>query len=213
MTQMSSPSTPSLIDPPRPGQVYRIPPASGTAFRLDRGHTLRVIDPTGQQVCDLFAAMASDVGEVYSGGRSIDYANHLYLTTGDTLYSNRSTPMLRITRDDVGRHDAVLTPCSPEMFVKLFGDDGTHPSCFANLAGPMGHFGCDPDRIGSTFNIFMDVRFEGDRGKMVIGPPASRAGDAIEFEALADLIVGLTACSSENSNASALKPIDFEVLP
>jgi len=35
--------------------TYRIEPQTGTAFTLRRGDTLRVIDPTGEQVADLIA--------------------------------------------------------------------------------------------------------------------------------------------------------------
>ena len=98
------------------------------------------------------------------------------------------------------------------MYRRLRGDDGTHPSCFENLRVPMAAFGVAADDIGSTFNIFMDVRFDPTTGKMTIAPPASAAGDCIELRAELDMIVGLTACSSEVTNAGSLKPIDFEIL-
>lgn len=199
-------------DRPRPGQRYRIPPHSGVAFLIDRGQTLRIVDPRGQQVCDLYSVAREHTREHLSAGRSIDYADTLYLTTGHVLHSNRERAMWTIGRDDVGRHDLVLTPCSPEMFRRLRGDDGTHPSCFANLRTTMAAYGVDPDSIGSTFNIFMDVRFDPATGKMTIAPPASKAGDTLELRAEQDMVVGLTACSSEVTNAGSLKPIDFEVL-
>ena len=209
----SSPGSLSLTgERPKPGQRYRIPPHSGVAFLLDRGQTLRVIDPGGRQVADLYSVGREDFREMLSSGRSIDYADTLYLSTGHVLYSNRERPMWTIGRDDVGRHDLVLTPCSPEMYRRLRGDDGTHPSCHENLRVPMAAFGVEPDQIGSTFNIFMDVRFDPATGKMTIAPPASRAGDVIELRAEQDMVVGLTACSSEVTNDGSLKPIDFEVV-
>ena len=39
------------------------------AFRLAKGQSLRVIDPEGEQVCDLLAFNAEDTGEVISSGR------------------------------------------------------------------------------------------------------------------------------------------------
>lgn len=197
---------------PTPGIRYRIPAHSGVAFRIARGQRLRIVDPHGLQVCDLYSVVDGELREHLSSGRSIDYADTLYLTTGHILYSNRERAMWTIGHDDVGRHDLVLTPCSPEMYRRLRGDDGTHPSCYENLRIPMAAFGVESDSIGSTFNIFMDVRFDPTTGKMTIAPPASAAGDVLELTAELDMIVGLTACSSEVSNAGALKPIDFEVL-
>jgi uncharacterized protein len=190
---------------------HRIEPQRGTAFELPAGSSLRVVDPLGEQVCDLFAFSMLDTREHLSSGRSLDYAGRLWLTTGDVLYSNRSAPMLSIVADTVGRHDFTLTPCAQETFDRLYEDfSGYHPSCFENLATAFSGYGIDSDRIAVTFNIFMDVTYS-NIGDMVIGPPPSRAGDHIVLRAERDLLVGLTACSAEKSNNGTLKPIDYEV--
>jgi uncharacterized protein len=72
-------------------------------------------------------------------------------------------------------------------------------------------FGIEPDRIPTTFNIFMNVAVADD-GTLTIAPPRSRPGDAVTFRAEMDLIVGLTACSAEMSNNYRFKPIDFEIV-
>ena len=77
---------------------------------------LTVTDLEGKQVADLVAFNAADTREYLSSGRSIDYGNMIYLTTGNVLYSNRSRPLLTIVAEDVGQHDFLLTPCSPETF-------------------------------------------------------------------------------------------------
>lgn len=109
------------------------PSASGTAFRLSQGQSLTVIDPKGEQVSDLVAYSAADVGEVISSGRSLDYASKLFLTMGDALYSNRSNVMLRIVEDKVGRHDSLLAPCSRETFQIIYNGENPHQGCFGNL--------------------------------------------------------------------------------
>ncbi len=203
--------------------VNRIPPTSGAAFVVRKGQTLRVIDPFGGQVADLLMFGFENgraTSEVFSAGRSIDYANRLYLTTGDALYSNRSRPMFEIGRDDCKRHDATLTPCSSEMYQLLYGDDGSHPSCFSNLRDTLADFGVDPDQIPGTFNVFMNVTFapaDSERpGEMTIGPPLSKAGHVLELVAQMDLAVGLTSCASEATNHVAtreeLKPVDYAIL-
>jgi uncharacterized protein YcgI (DUF1989 family) len=49
-------------------------------------------------------------------------------------------------------------------------------------------------------------------GAVRVGVPSSRAGDHIDLRAEMDLIVGLTACSAENSNNQRFKPIHYEIL-
>jgi uncharacterized protein len=186
-------------------------PQTGTAFELRAGQQLRVIDPEGEQVADFIAFNAADKKEWLSSGRSIDYANRIYLTKGDILYSNRSRPMLTIMEDDVGRHDFLLTPCSPETFEIIYKNKAPHPSCFANLARHLAPFGIEPDAVPTTFNIFMNVEVGAD-GTLKILPPRSKAGESILLRADMNLIVGLTACSAEMSNNYRFKPIGYEII-
>jgi uncharacterized protein YcgI (DUF1989 family) len=190
--------------------VTEIPPQSGTAFCLKAGDVLRVIDPQGEQVADLTAFAFDDRRESLSSGRTSDYAETIYLTRGHTLYSNRSRPMFTIVRDDVGRHDFLLTPCSRETFTIIYGHTGEHRNCFDNLSVPLAVQGIDPDAIPTTFNIFMNVEID-PAGRIAVRPPRSKAGDCIELLAQMDLIVGLTACSAELSNNYAFKPIWYAI--
>jgi uncharacterized protein len=192
-------------------RTVHLAPQTGTAFLLEKGQILRVIDPQGEQVSDLVCFSQADPAEWLSSGRSIDYANTIYLTAGHILYSNRSRPMFTILEDRVGRHDFLLTPCSPQTFEILYeGHEGYHPSCFENLHRNLAPFGIAEDAIPTTFNIFMNVDVL-PSGELKIGPPRSKAGDFIDLRAEMDLIVGVTACSAEMSNNYSFKPIDLEI--
>ena len=57
----------------------------------------------------------------------------------------------------------------------------------------------------------MNVQFEKD-GKLSVLPPTSTAGDYVLFEAQMNLIIGMTACSAEDSNGGTFKPIQYQVL-
>ncbi|MCJ2114246.1 urea carboxylase-associated family protein [Methylobacterium sp. E-025] len=192
---------------------HTIAPRSGTAFTLDKGQFLMVTDPQGEQVADMLAFRRDDLDEVISSGRTLDYASRIYLTTGDPLYSNRSNVMLRIVADTVGRHDFLLTPCSADTFRIIYGDAEPHRGCFGNLAAALEPFGIGPDRIPVAFNVFMNVTVDGNTGALKVEPPLSRAGDRIVFEAMQDLVIGLTACSALQSNNFAFKPIQYEIVP
>ncbi len=191
--------------------LHEIPPRSGAAFTLEAGQTLTVIDPQGEQVADLLAFNRHDTAEVISSGRTLDYASRLFLTRGDPLYSNRSAVMLRIIEDSVGRHDFLLTPCSADTFRIIYGDAEPHQGCFGNLAHALAPYGITPDQIPVAFNVFMNVRIDGESGELRVAPPLSRAGDRIRFLAEQDLIIGLTACSALQSNNYAFKPIHYRI--
>lgn len=119
--------------------------------------------------------------------------------------------MLRIGEDRVRRHDFLLTPCSADTFRILYGHDHPHRGCHGNLAEALAPYGIAPDQIPVTFNVFMNVDVNGETGKLAVRPPRSKAGDYVDFFAQMDLIVGLTACSAEQSNNYSFKPIEYEV--
>ena len=198
---------------PPEAPVHEIAPRSGTAFTLDKGERLSVIDPRGAQVADLLAFVRGDLDEVISSGRTLDYASRIYLTTGDPIYSNRSNVLLRIVADTVGRHDFLLTPCSADPFRIIYGDAHPHRGCFGNLAAALAPYGVAPDRIPVACNVFMNVTVDGGTGELKVEPPLSRAGDHVTFEAECDLVIGLTACSALQSNNGSFKPIRYRIDP
>lgn len=188
-----------------------IAPRTGVGFLLNKGQSLTIIDIEGEQVADLMCYNASDHREYLSSGRTIDYAEKIFLTKGDPFYSNRSNIMFDITEDEVGRHDFLLTPCSAEMFRKIYGHTEPHHGCFGNLCQSFAPFGIQPDQVPVTFNVFMNVSVDGDTGRIAVLPPLSRAGDKLVIKAQMDLVVGLTACSAGMSNNFRFKPIGYRV--
>lgn len=201
---------PALSAPAAPATIV-IPPRRGTAFVLERGATLTVIDLEGQQVADLVAFAAADPREALSNGRTFDYEQTVALTTGNRLWSNRSHPLLTIVHDDAGRHDFLLTPCSRDTWRICYG--GRHddvPGCFGNLAAALAPYGVQADAIPTSFNVFMRVEL-GPDGRLAVRPPRSRAGDRLVLRAEERLIVGLTACSAEASNNGRYKPIGYAI--
>lgn len=191
--------------------IQTIEKQTGKAFKLEKGEILRVIDPVGEQVSDMVLFNAQDSREKISAGKTMDFENTILITKGHHLWSNRSRKMMDIVEDTNGRNDFLLAPCSPETFQILYDNPEYHPSCFENLYTNLAEFGIQPDDIPTAFNIFMNVQF-GLNGELSVDPPQSKAGDFVLFEAKMDLIVGLTACSAEQSNNFKFKPIQFEIL-
>lgn len=191
--------------------IQEIARQSGAAFRIEKGQKLKVIDPKGMQVSDMVLFNAEDKREKISSGKTLDFEESILITKGAFLWSNRSNRMMEILEDTNGRNDFLLAPCSPETFKIMYGNNEYHPSCFENLYTNLEKFGIEPDDIPTAFNIFMNVQFD-ENGKLSVDPPLSKAGDHVLFEAKMDLIVGLTACSAEDSNGGSFKPIHYEVI-
>jgi len=189
-----------------------IPPRSGTSFELKKGQLLKIVDLEGEQVADLVTYNAHDTAEYLSSGRTIDYAETVFLTKGNQFYSNRSNVMFTMIEDTVGRHDFLLTPCSAEMFKIIYGHTDPHQGCFGNLCNALKEYKITSDQIHTTFNVFMNVSIDPESGKIKVLPPKSKREDYILLKASMDLIVGLTACSAEMSNNYSFKPIGYQVM-
>src|SRR5690606_28111715 len=191
--------------------IHKIKPQSGAAFTLKKGQKLKVIDPKGSKVSDMVLINEEDTREKISSGKTMDFEESILITHGNYLWSNRSRKMMKILEDTNGRNDFLLAPCSPETFQIIYNNPEYHPSCFENLWTNLEPFGIQPDDIPTAFNIFMNVQFTLE-GALSVDPPKSKAGDYVLFEAAFDLIVGLTACSAEQSNNYRFKPIQYEII-
>ena len=187
-----------------------IPPQSGTSFSIRKGEFLRVTCPEGEQVADMVAYNLHDLREFISNGKTIDYESRIYLSTGNYIYSNRSSKMLEIREDTCGRHDFLLAPCCMNTFRIIYKTEGDHPSCRENLYKNLAEYGIEEDSIPTAFNIFMNVEVDSS-GAVSVNPPLAKPGDYILFQAHMDLLIGLTSCSAEQSNNFSFKPIGYEV--
>ncbi|HEY2676597.1 MAG TPA: urea carboxylase-associated family protein [Steroidobacteraceae bacterium] len=189
--------------------IKTIEAGTGEFVALKAGQTLRLIDPQGGQSGDLMAYRDGDITEWLSNGRTFDYAGTIYLTTGHTLYSNKSNPMLAIVRDDVGRHDFLYASCSLEMYRRQYGSLD-HRNCLSNIVGALAHLGVKPHLVPTAFNFFMNARV-GEDGRLAIMPPLSKSGDLTELRAEMDLAIAITACPSLTCNGGAIKPVQYSV--
>ncbi len=188
-----------------------IPPRSGVSFILKKNQSLKVVDIEGEQVSDFICYNLHDKIEYLSSGRTIDYAETIYLTKGHPFYSNRSNVMFEMIEDTVGQHDFLLTPCSAEMFRITYGHSEPHRGCLGNLCEALKEYEISPDNIPTCFNIFMNVPVDGVTGKVSVLPPKSTAGDYVILKAKMDLIVGMTSCSAGMSNNFSFKPIGYQI--
>lgn len=193
--------------------IQTIPAQKGTAFALQKGQELKIIDPQGNQVSDLYCFPASNIQDGFSAGRTMDYNESIRMQKGFFLYSHSGKKLMEMKVDhSPGLHDLLVTPCSLQMFQMMKENAEYHPSCLENLALALKPFGLSEFQITSSFNIFMNVPIDPGTGKMSIGIPQTEPGDYVILKACCDIFVGLTACSDEGTNGGCCKPIQYSIL-
>jgi len=197
---------------PEPRKVLRdeiIEARGRTAFTVEAGQTVRIVDLEGQQVADVVCFVKDDPAEKLSVHNTALIQGSLYIGSGHVLFSDRCRPLMRITADSCGRHDLIAGSCSEGTNRHRYGVAGT-PNCRSNFEAALEPFGIPLKEIPYSFNVFMNVPVQPD-GRMAIVEPTSKAGDTIELRAEMDLIVAISNCPQERNPCNAFKPTSLRV--
>lgn len=186
-----------------------VPAREARTIEVRAGQVLQLVDLEGQQVGDFVAYLSDRPDEHFSAGHTVSCLTKLVPEVGDELFSNRRTPLLRIRRDDVGRHDLIVPCCDPERYSRDYGEVG-HASCLSSIERSLAEFGSGVEVAGETaWNVFMNNRHED--GRIVTYEPEHGPGSLIELEVLADLVVTLSACPQDLSPCNAFDPTPMAI--
>jgi uncharacterized protein YcgI (DUF1989 family) len=179
-----------------PERTIEVPGYQGRAIEVRQGRRIRITDVEGCQIGDLFLIGLDDPHEIFSPARTRLVNFTPFPRVGQAFISSRRRPMLTFLEDaSPGMHDMTFAPCDPEFYRQLGAGDG-HPSCRSNFERAMQALGraiaIYPDPVNLFQNTPVDVN-----GDYIIGKTLSGPGDYVEFRAEMDLIVALTACSTD----------------
>jgi uncharacterized protein YcgI (DUF1989 family) len=142
-------------------------------------------------------------GEYFSPAHTCSCLTRLVPAVGDELFSNHRTPLLRVIRDDVGRHDYIVPCCDRERYERDFGRPD-HGSCLESLEATAVD-GWFAPRGELAANIFMNNVLSAD-GRIETRAPEHGPGATLELLVLADLVVGLSACPQDLTPCNDFDP-------
>lgn len=193
-------------------EITGIPAREGRGFRLRAGDRLRVIDPLGGQVADVFAFCVDDPAEYHSAEHTRVHVGHLFPRVGEQFVTNRRRPILTLVADDSpGVHDMLCAACDPTRYQGL-GVEGWHASCQENLLLAMSGLGVDGVDVPQPINLFMNIPIGAD-DELGWLPAPTRAGDSATLRAELDCYAVVSACPQDlvQINAGEPGPIDVEI--
>jgi uncharacterized protein YcgI (DUF1989 family) len=105
---------------------------TGRSFQVARGEYIRVIDPEGQQVADLWALTTDGEIDWLSTSQTRDITERLFPSIGESFYSYNAKPMLTLVEDESsGPHDMLFPACNHDLYVRAGLHE--HPNCRDNL--------------------------------------------------------------------------------
>jgi len=190
--------------------VHSLESGEALGVCVPKGATVRVINPRGHQVVDLWAFVGSSTTEYLSmsHNRTAHYTTRFQ--EGDVLVSNRFMPMLRFARDTTdGFHDSFHAACSAQSYA-FFGSDQQYPNCEDNLRTVLKDAGMDFLITPPPWNLF-EKSFVNKDGSLSDGATSARAGDFVELIAECELFMAFSACRSTIGNIQNGDPAGAEV--
>ena len=193
-------------------ESIHIPAREGRGVSIRAGDRVRVIDPDGSQVADVFAFSVDDPSEYHSSEHTRVYVGRLFPRVGEQFVTNRRRPILTLEADDSpGIHDMLCAACDPTRYQGL-GVEGWHASCQENLLGALRQLGVEQVEVPQPINLFMNIPVGAD-AELAFLPAQTRPGDSTTFRAELDCYVVVSACPQDlvQINAGPPGPIDLEI--
>ncbi len=196
-------------------------PFSGLGFKVQKGHTFRVIEEDGPQAAAVAFWNADNPKESYAPMRS-RLGEGLFINLYTRLWSDVPwlRPMMTCVEDtvinpstDAGYHHRLLAShCSSESLEIFSGSIGMN-SCHTNLLQGIEPFGLSEEHLRDSINLHQKVRLGSDDGKWCGATSDSKQGDYVEFYAEIDLLVAISVCPYGDNARFGGTPDGDTVLP
>ena len=177
-----------------------------------KGQRLRIVDTEGDQGVDFLCYAAADPQERYHAANTLKKSKTLRLTTGHTLYSDVSRPMMTIVGDTCGMHDTIAGCCSAPSNEILYGAKNA-PGCRENFLHELGKHGLGRRDIVANLNFFCNVPVHGDNEleALTFAKAKSPPGTYVELRAEMDVLAVISNCPQVNNPCNSGQPTPIRV--
>ena len=210
-----------------------IPACSSAHATLQPSQRIKITNTSGHQVIDLWAFPTSNTPCWMSMSQTRSKLMKIMPSVGDLLVDIDREPVLGILQDtSTGRHDTLFPACDAQRYAQLGLPN--HGSCGQNLGIELTRYleqtdeGCTGYAALSElescsrrwawtpepFNLFMNVPWQGERGKLQVKPPDCKEADFVILYAMKECLVVMSACPNDVLDTNGGQPTSatFEVL-
>ncbi|RWN42277.1 MAG: urea carboxylase-associated family protein [Mesorhizobium sp.] len=197
---------------PEPRRIV-VPPQSGRAIRVSRGDLIRIIDPKGQQVSDLWAFSTDPTVDWLSTSQTRDITERLFPAIGDSFFSAAARPMLTLVENaSPGPHDMLYPACDSALYERAGSPN--HPNCRDNLMKALASEGISLPFAPDPVDFFQNSLPQPD-GRLVVDASINPPGGYVTLRAEQNLLLVVTACSVDHhpTNGGICTEIHVEITP
>ena len=188
---------------------------TGTAVRLTKDESIRIVNTHGTQVVDCWAFNVDNLSEWMSMPHTRNTCRKLMPAIGESFVTTLRRPILTLEEDtSPGVHDTLIPCCDAVRYKQLGHKD--HDNCADNMAYGLKGLGIDPPPPPTPLNLFMNIPV-GPTGRLEIVPPVCEPGDYVVLRAEMDCIVALSACPHDifpvNGADAIPRDVEYAVYP
>ncbi len=201
---------------------HEVPRNSGYAFEVSAGQHVKI---QGHTIVDFVAFNRANLRERFDQARTKANQGKIFISTGDQLISKSNNPMMTIVEDQFveGHHDLQEGMCSRRRYelVRARGnlsetykrpfppEEIPDHGCWENLINALEPHGIAPEDIPSPFNLFQDMKIDGETGRMDHSRVRPKPGAYILLRAEMDLLAAFSVCPDPVVGA---QPVTVSVL-
>ncbi len=196
-------------------EEFRIKRGTASAYTLEAGEVLQIIDVDGQQCSDFMAMNARSLDKGLE--RYIDSTVTRSMIRGaypipglfDKFFDQDMRPLLKLKQDTVGRHDTFAYACTARGYEErgFFG----HLNCSDNISAAYSKYGINPRAAWPAINFFFNSWIDHHDNQIQSDEAWSRPGDYVALEAMTDLVAVSTACPDDVGTVNGWNPTDIHV--
>src|ERR671931_1286334 len=204
------------LPPPlaEPRLDFRIDKATASAYEVNAGEYIQVIDVEGKQCSDFLAFHRRRLEDGVERGLDATVTRSLmgqaYPQPGlhGKFYDADMNPLVEVVQDTVGRHDTFQLACNPKYYEDM-GYPG-HTNCTDNFNGALDPYAIAKRKGWPALNFFFNTSLAAGN-VIVVDEPWSRPGDYVLLRAMTDLVCASSACPDDIDPANGWELTDVHV--
>lgn len=161
---------------------------------MKAGQHIRIIDPEGQQVADMWA-IVSDRGNVdwLSTSQTRDNTERMFPRPGESFYSEKAIPLLTLIEDNSPcPHDMLFPACNARLYKRAGFQN--HPNCRDNFLKAVREAGISIPICPDPVNLFQRSEPQPNDRLEVLASNNPPGGNVV-LRAEVNLLVVVTTCS------------------
>ena len=196
-------------------ETVHVPAREARMVPLRKGDIVDVVNTHGGQVVDTWAFPLDAPDEYMSMEHSRILHYRMTFQPGDALCTDSWRTILTFIEDtSPGVHDTLCPACCAPSYGIFYGHEGHHDNCADNLRAAFALIDCEPPRIPTPWNLFMETVIK-DNDVLEDNPSRTEPEQYVRLRAEMDCLFAVSACPQDliviNGSDGVPRSVDLRI--